>query len=152
MRRQRNQDEQDRHQGKKQRRRIASDDEDEDEDEDEDGGVAEDEGVAEGVVEPSLRCVGVGGMSVGELLSRCAAVGDVGAGELSSRFAAVDVGGVDVEVGVVLDDHFHRSINGRPNGRQNERVGIRGGETLSQIPLRVHTVGLFLQPSGVEFE
>jgi hypothetical protein len=46
------------------------------------------------------------------------------------------MGGVGVEVGVALDDHYHRSINGRPNERQNERVGIRGGKTLSQIPLQ----------------
>jgi hypothetical protein len=88
--------------------------------------VAEDVGLVEGVVERSLRCVGVG-----ELSSRCAAVGDVGVVELSSRCAAVGVGDVGVEVGVVRDDHYHRSTNGRPNERQNEHVRIRGGETLS---------------------
>ena len=45
--------------------------------------MAEDVGVVEGVVEPSLRCVGVGVVGVGELSSRCAAVGDVGVVELS---------------------------------------------------------------------
>ena len=46
-------------------------------------GVAEDVGLVEGVVERSLRCVGVGVVGVGELSSRCAAVGDVGVVELS---------------------------------------------------------------------
>jgi hypothetical protein len=80
-------------------------------------GVAEDVGLVEGVVERSLRCVGVGVVGVGELSSRCAAVGDVGVVELSSRCTAVGVGGVAVEVGVVRDDHYHRSINGTPNER-----------------------------------
>jgi hypothetical protein len=52
---------------------------------------------------------------------------------------------VAVEVGMVRDDHYHRSINGRPDERQNERVRIRGGETLSQIPPRRPT------GSSVEF-
>ena len=46
------------------------------------------------------------------------------------------VGAGAVAVGVALDDHFLRSINARPISRQNERVGIRGGKTLGQIPLR----------------
>jgi hypothetical protein len=104
---------------------------------DEDGGVAE--GVVEGVVEPPLFCVGVGGVgavecpvvgAVGmvELLLRCAVVGDVGVVERSLRCEAVgDVGDV------ALDDHFHRSINGRPIERQNERVGMTGSKTLSLI-------------------
>jgi hypothetical protein len=98
-------------------------------DEDEDGGVAE--GVVEGVVEPPLLCVGVGGVNVVELLLRCAVVGDVGVVERSFQCeAGGDVGGV------VLDDHYHRSINVRQNERPNERVCVRGGETLTQIPPR----------------
>lgn len=81
--------------------------------------VDKDGGVAEGVrnanmVEPSLGCVGVGGVGVGELSSRC-------------------MGVVVGHVGVALDDHYHRSINVWPIFRQNERVGIRGGKIRSQI-------------------
>ena len=68
-----------------------------------------------GVVNPSLGCVGVGAVGVVEPSSRCVAVGDVGVVDLSSRYDAVAVGDVVVDVGVALDDHYHRSINGRPN-------------------------------------
>ena len=49
--------------------------------------------------------------------SGCVGVGCVGVVELLSRFVAVDVGAVGavgVEVGVALDDHYHRSINASP--------------------------------------
>jgi hypothetical protein len=89
--------------------------------------VAEDVGVAEGVgdvgvVEPTLGCLA--GEGVEEPSSGCAAVGNVGVVELLSWCVAVAVavGTVAVDVGVALDDHYHRSINGRPNERQNERV------------------------------
>jgi hypothetical protein len=68
------------------------------------------------VVELSSQCPVVGAVGVVELLLRCEAEGDVG--------------------GVVLDDHYHRSINVRPNERQNGRVRVRGGEILTQIPPR----------------
>ena len=54
-------------------------------------------------------------------MSRCVAV-------------AVAVGTVGMDVVVALDDHYHRSINGRPISRQNESVCISGGKTLGQIP------------------
>lgn len=103
--------------------------------------VVEDVGVAEGVgnvdmVEPPLGCVGVGDVGVGTPSSGCAVVGDVGVVELSSRSVAVGMGAVGVDVGVGRDDHYHRTINGRPIPRQNERVGIRGGKILSQTPPR----------------
>jgi len=105
--------------------------------------VAEECGVAEGVgnvgvVEPILGCLAGEGMV--EPSSRCAAVGNVGVVELLSRCVAVAVavavavGAVTVDVGVALDEDYHRSINGRPISRQNESVGITGGETLDQIP------------------
>ena len=103
--------------------------------------VAEDVGVAEGVgdvgvVKPTLGCLA--GEGVVEPSSGCAAVGDVGVVELLSRCVAVAVavGTVGVHLGVALDDHYHRSINGRPISRQNESVCISGGETLGQIPPR----------------
>jgi hypothetical protein len=106
--------------------------------------VAEDVGVAEGVgnvgvVEPTLGCLAGG--AVVESSSGCAAVGDVSVVELLSRCVAEAVGAVVVDVGVALDDHYHRSINGRPFSRQNESVCISGDETLGdktldQIPPR----------------
>ena len=106
--------------------------------------VAEDVGVAEGVgdvgvVEPTLGCLAGGAMV--EPSSGCAAVGDVGVVELLSRCVAEAVGAVAVDVGVALDDHYHRSINGRPISRQNESVCISGDKTLGdktldQIPPR----------------
>ena len=103
--------------------------------------VAEDVGVAEGVgdvgvVDPTLGCLAGGG--VVEPSSGCAAVGDVGVVEMLSRCVAVAVAvavrAVAMDMGAALDDHYHRSINGRPISRQNESVGITGGETLDQIP------------------
>ena len=87
-----------------------------------------------GVVEPSSECAAVGDVGVVALLSRRVAVGDVGVVELLSRRVAV--GDVGMDVGVVLDDHYHRSTNGRPISRQNDCVCISGGETLDLIPPR----------------
>ena len=80
------------------------------------------------MVEPSSGCLAVGAVGVVEPLG-CVGVGGVGMVELLSRCVTVGVGAVAVQVGVALDDHYHRSINGRPISRQNERAGI-----LSQIP------------------
>jgi len=97
--------------------------------------VAEDEGVAVGVEdvgvgEPTMGCLAGGG--VVELSSGCAAGGAVHVVELLSRRVAVGVVGMDV--GVVLDDHYHRSTNGKLISRPNESVCITGGETLDLIP------------------
>ena len=73
-------------------------------------------------MEPSSGCAAVGDVGVVELLSRCVAV-------------AVAVGTVGVDVGVALDDHYHRSINGRPISRQNESVCISGDKTLGDKTL-----------------
>ena len=49
-------------------------------------------------------------------------VGDVVVVELLSRCAAVAVGDVGVDVRVALDDHCHRSTNGRPIEAERDRI------------------------------